>query len=75
VPDTRRAEPQRAGGGEVTVKAWALETVPAGVVTRMVPVVAPTGTVVLMTLDLSLITEVGVPLKLTVAPNRRVGEA
>src|SRR2546421_6087991 len=56
-------------GNEATVKSVALDTVPAGVVTLMWPVVAPNGTVVEICVSLLTMNTDVVPLKRTdVAP-------
>ena len=49
----------------VTVKLFALEPVPAEVVTLILPVVAPPGTVVLIWVSETTIKVAGVPLKAT----------
>src|SRR5213592_2425667 len=57
------------GGNPVTVKALALSTEPAGVVTLILPLVAPPGTLVLIWVSVPPFKLAGVPFKATwVAP-------
>jgi len=59
--------------GAVTVKSLALSAKPSGVVTLILPVVAPPGTVVLIWVSETTIKVAGVPLKATaVAPMKFV---
>ena len=53
------------GGNPVTVKALALSTEPAGVVTLILPLVAPPGTLVLIWVS-DTVKEAAIPLKVTV---------
>jgi hypothetical protein len=73
--DNPTTQPARSFSAEryLTVKTLALATVPPGVVTFIVPVVAPFGTLVVMLVWVLLRTVAGVPLKLTcVVPRRYV---
>lgn len=69
------AKPEIVGGVTVTVKLEADVAVPPGVVTEIVPLVAPVGTVVVICVALATENVAAVPLKLTaVAPVKFVPE-
>ncbi len=57
--------PVGSGAGDVTVKPLALTPVPPAVVTAIVPLVAPVGTVALISVSPTTVNAAAVPLNLT----------